>query len=386
MPLAGSLVTVNLGSSSAKLAVFDDSMRLLDARSVPVQAESEAASSIGVRVAAAVEAMRVALGIERWHVAAHRMVPRGDLGGRVVRVGGDSLARLRAAAVRAPLHAAGALAAIEALAVTAAPPAEQLVVFDSGFFDELPEVARRYALPRQVADDFQLTRGGYHGLAHQAMWRRARLLLGAEGSRRLITLQLGSGASVAAILDGHPLDVTMGYSPLEGLVMGTRCGDIDPGALLTLLGSGRYDLESLTELLYRRSGLLGVSGRSADLRVLLEATDHDSRLAVELYCHRARRHLGGCLALLGGADAVVFGGGVGEHSPVVRARILQGFEFAGLQLDADANAAAVGGDARIGAGVRAASGAVGQVLVVSVDEASEVARAAQAFLAGETRR
>lgn len=381
MPAPGSILTVNVGSSSAKLAAFDGSMQLLDRHTLVLESQREPAQRLGSTVADAVESMRLALGVDRWSVVAHRMVQRGDLPGRAGRCSAESLARLRAAARRAPLHGEAALAVAEALAAAARPPAEQVVVFDSGFFDELPEVARRYALPRQLVEAFDLRRVGYHGLAHQAMWRHARAMLGERGSRRLVTLQLGSGASVAAILDGRPLDVTMGYSPLEGLVMSTRCGDLDAGVLLTLLDSGRYEYGALTELLYRQSGLLGLSGRSADLRVLLEAADCESRLAVDLFCHRARRHVGACLALLGGVDAIVFGGGVGEHLPAIRARILDGLQFAGLQVDAGANAAAVGGDADIGARGGSSSRDLARILVVAVDEAGEIARAARDFLA-----
>ncbi len=383
MPPPRAILTINIGSSTAKLAAFDSELRRLAGEAIRFERPATAQRLPGAMVAAAAEAMRAALGIERWEVVAHRIVERGALPGRVCRCTAATLARLRAVAHRAPLHAAVALAVVDALAATERPPVAQLAVFDSGFFDALPEVARRYALPRQVVEACDLWRVGYHGLAHEAMARRARELLGTAASRRLITLQLGSGASIAAILDGRPVEVTMGYSPLEGLVMNTRCGDLDPGALLTLLESGRFDLGSLRALLHEQSGLLGLSGSSADLRALLDSDDADARLAVDVYCQRARRHLGGCLAVLGGVDAVVFGGGVGEHLPQIRARILQGLEFAGLKIDARANAAARGGEAWIDAGDGAPAATAVRLVVVAVDEAAEMARAAHGFLATE---
>jgi acetate kinase len=374
------ILTINLGSSTAKLAAFDAGLKRLASDSIRLEHGAVANGAVGSDVVAAAETLRESLGFDRWAVVAHRIVERAALPGRVCRCNVETLARLRAAAHRAPLHASAALAVIDALAASECPPETQLAVFDSGFFDSLPEVARRYALPRQIVEAFDLWRVGYHGLAHEAMWRRARELLGVTGSSRLVTLQLGAGASIAAIRDGRPVDVTMGYSPLEGLVMNTRCGDLDPGALLTLLESGRFDPSSLRALLHEQSGLRGLSGASSELRALLDSDDAQSRLAVDVYCHRARRHLGGCLALLGGVDAVVFGGGVGEHLPQIRARILQGLEFAGIRIDACANEAAHGGEAWIDAGDSVPASHHARLLVVAVDEATEIARASLAYL------
>ena len=202
------------------------------------------------------------------------------------------------------------------------------------------------------------------------MWLRLaawRPDLAASG--RVVTFQLGSGCSVAAIAGGAPLDTSMGFTPLEGLVMATRAGDLDPGLLTYLQRQERLSAEELEDLLYRRCGLAGLAGETSVSRLLARG-DEDARLAIDVYCHRARRHLGACLAVLGGADAVVFGGGVGENVPAIRAGILAGMQWAGVRLDDQANAAP-GTDGRIGA-----SDSQVDVRVAAVDEAALMAEEA----------
>lgn len=381
-----SLLVVNVGSSSVKLAAFDANgakrvaLRRLQLEFDPAR---DAPASLGQRIVEGAERLGAGLGVEHWQFVAHRVVSGGTCHGPARECDAQVLDALRAAARLAPLHGPWALAAIEAMTRMPSPPQAQVAVFDSGFFDGLPETARRVALPRAVVEEFGLWRRGYHGLAHQALWRHASARLGPDATRRVVTLQLGSGASIAAIGEGVPLDVSMGFSPLEGLVMNTRCGDLDPGILLALLDGGRHDVGSLTRLLYRESGLLGLSGRSGDLRELIGSDEPDARLAVEAYCQRAKRHVGACLALLGGVDAVVVGGGVGEHQPKIRERVLGGLEFAGIQLDLDANARALGGDADIGPqpGHSRPGAGRARVLVAAVDEASEIATTALRLLA-----
>jgi acetate kinase len=234
----------------------------------------------------------------------------------------------------------------------------------------LPEVARRFALPPAITESFGLYRCGFHGLAHAALARLAVERCGTVRTKRVISLQLGSGASVAALRDGKPLDVSMGFSTLEGLVMGSRCGDIDPGVLLHLLEDGGYTPAQLQALLAQNSGLLRLSGRSNRLEELLAVDEPASVFAVDTYVYRARKYVGSYLAVLGGVDVIVFGGGVGEHSPTIRARVLADLGFAGIALDSVANEAATGGTHEIGA-----PGAV-RVFAAAVDEARELASAA----------
>jgi len=241
-------------------------------------------------------------------------------------------------------------------------------VFDTAFHATLPEHARTYALPAHWRAR-GIRRYGFHGVAHRFMYERACALQRAP-VRRVVTFQLGNGCSVSAIRDGRSVDTSMGYTPLEGLVMSTRCGDVDPGAVVALVRGG-VDGAELTRGLNHESGLLGLSGATADMRELLalEAGGHaGARLAIAAFCQRARKYLGAYLALLNGADAIVFGGGIGEHAPAIRARICADMEWCGLQLDAGANERAVGIE-----GVVSASGSIA-VYVVAVNEELVIAR------------
>jgi acetate kinase len=283
-------------------------------------------------------------------------------------------------AALAPLHNPVALRWIRACRGWFAGSA-QIAVFDTAFFAALPEVARRYAIPRAPAERLGLRRFGFHGLAHAAMWRRwCALQPGSGGRGQLISLQLGAGCSIAAIADGAPRDTSMGFSPLEGLMMATRSGDVDPGLLLywqRAEGLGPADMETL---LNEACGLLGVSGISADMRALLDSPEPAARLAVEMYCYRARKYLGGYLAVLNGADAIAFGGGVGENAHAVRARILDGMQWAGIHVDAAANASAQP-PARISAPDSRVA-----VWVIPVDESALLAEEAAALLSGRKPR
>ena len=219
-------------------------------------------------------------------------------------------------------------------------------------------MAVTYALPREVRERFGIVRYGFHGLAHQSMLRA----LG-PGRARVITFQLGSGASVTASCDGRAVDTSMGFSPLEGLVMATRPGDLDAGAILHLLRSG-VAVEAIDHMLEHDSGLRGLAG-DGDMRALLARQDSEARLAVAVYVQRARKYLGAFLAVLDGCDAIAFGGGVGENAPTVRAAILAGFEWAGIVIDDAANLADGGALRRISDPKSDV-----EVLVTPVDEAA----------------
>jgi acetate kinase len=285
----------------------------------------------------------------------------------------------------APLHNPPALAWFRACKAAIGEHVPQVAVFDTAFFATLPAVARTYALPRDLDDGIPLRRFGFHGLAHQAMLRRwSELVPLASPTARVISLQLGAGCSVTASLGGVPRDTSMGFSPLEGLMMATRCGDIDAGLLLHLQRTLAMTPDALEQLLNTRSGLLGVSGISADMRVLLDSAAPAAQLAVEMYCYRVRKYVGAYLAVLGGADAVLFGGGVGENAPAVRARILDGMQWAGIHLDAAANTAAVGKESRIDAPAPDDSTGTG-IWTLPVDEASALATEALRVIGNATR-
>jgi acetate kinase len=268
----------------------------------------------------------------------------------------------------APLHQPRALAAIRAVQA-ALPGVPAVACFDTAFHATLPAAAATYALPEDWRRRWPLRRFGFHGLSHQYALRRATELLGGRPAR-LVTCHLGAGASLCAVLDGRSVDTTMGFTPLEGLVMNTRSGSVDPGLVLWLIEEAGLAPAEVAEGLDRHSGLAGLSGTSGDLRDVGAGT-----LAVDVYVHRLRREIAAMAAALGGLDALVFTGGVGEHQPAVRAAAGAGLRFLGVELDADRNAATAA-DGEIGA-----AGAPVRTLVVTAREDLEISRQVRALLA-----
>jgi acetate kinase len=331
-------LAINVGSSSVRLTTFDGDARReqhLDG------GDPQALSTI----------------VDPPVVVVHRVVQGGPRLRATTALDDACLDELRANVTLAPLHLPRALAWIEA-ARSRWPRAQQVAVFDTSFYAKLPAVATTYALPLEVRERFGIVRYGFHGLAHQSMLRS----LGSARSR-VISFQLGSGASVTASVGGQSVDTSMGFSPLEGLVMATRAGDVDAGVLLHLLRSGMA-VEAVDHMLEHESGLRGLAGER-DMRALLSRSDEEARLAVAVYVQRARKYLGAFLAVLGGGDAIAFGGGVGENAPTIRAAILAGFEWAGIVLDDLANTAGRDGVRRI-----SATGSEVEVFVTPVDEAA----------------
>jgi acetate kinase len=270
----------------------------------------------------------------------------------------------------APLHNPPAVAGIRA-ARKEFPDLPQAAVFDTAFFASLPAAASTYAIDAAVAAAHGIRRYGAHGTSHRFVSRAAAEHAGRriEGLRQIV-LHLGNGASAAALRSGRPMDTSMGLTPLEGLVMGTRGGDLDPGVLLHLLRTG-IDVDGLEELLVHRSGLLGLSGLSdfRDLWSAVEAGDAAARTAYDVYVHRLRKYVGAYLAVLGGVDQVVFTGGVGEHHPALRAAVLDGLSAFGLTLDPASNGRTTDGPRAI-----SLPGAPVEVLVVPTEEELEIAR------------
>jgi acetate kinase len=223
----------------------------------------------------------------------------------------------------------------------------QVAVFDTAFHHSLPEHSYLYAIPYHLYLRYRIRRYGFHGTSHRYVAYRYRLLRNlAKEQTNLVTLHLGNGCSAAAIRGGKCVDTSMGMTPLEGLVMGTRSGDVDPAILSLIASKEGISLSEVETLLNKQSGLLGISGLTNDMRTLLsEVSEHDdrrARLAIEIFCYRARKYIGAYLAAMGGADAIIFTGGIGENSPEIRSRICEGLEWAGLSLDEDKNKQAVG--------------------------------------------
>jgi acetate kinase len=273
----------------------------------------------------------------------HRVVHGGAILTRAVLIDDAVLAAIEEASRLAPLHNRPAIQAIGA-ARDAFPDTPMVASFDTAFLASLPAVARTYALPASVRYRYGIRRFGFHGLAHRYMVERYRAMRPDVVRPRLISLQLGNGCSATASVNGVAVDTSMGLTPLEGLVMGTRSGDIDPSIPVLLANQG-IPASEIDRILNRESGLLGLSGVSSDMRAVEAAAadgNPDASFALEAFCYRARKYIGAYLAVLGGADALLFGGGIGEHSAEVRRRICAGFEWAGLTLDEAANNAAAG--------------------------------------------
>jgi len=245
----------------------------------------------------------------------------------------------------APLHNPHNLRGIAAARSVLGPDVPQVAVFDTAFHQSLPESAYLYAIPYQLYRRYGVRRYGFHGTSHRYVAYRYRQLTGrSRDDTKIITFHLGNGASACAIVGGQSVDTSMGFTPLEGLVMGTRSGDVDP-AILDFVGAKEgMNLRELDVMLNKQSGLLGISGLTADMRELLaesaENGDRRARLAIDIFCLRVKKYLGAYLAELNGADAIVFTGGIGEHSVEIRRRICTGLDWLGIQLDDDRNAAA----------------------------------------------
>ena len=355
------LLTINAGSASLRMTAFRAAAQGLE------RVAADHSDAPGSDLAAAIEVFVNRYNLPTPQAVAHRLVHGGGRWVDPCIVDAEGERALQRLVPLAPLHMPRALAGMAASRKLFGARSAQVAVFDTAFFQDLPAVATTYALPRELASKLNLRRYGFHGIAHAALWRRWSQV--AQGER-VISLQLGSGASITATRNGKPLDTSMGFTPLEGLVMGSRSGDLDPGLLLYLQANGLGQKE-LSDTLYRRSGLLGISGISADMRVLLDSDDAAARLAIAVYCYRARKYLGAYLTVLGGADGILFGGGVGEHSPEIRAQILTGLEWLGIELDAGRNDAL-----RDGEGCISTPGSRIAVWVVTVDEASVLAEAA----------
>jgi acetate kinase len=307
--------------------------------------------------------------------AGHRVVHGGERFVHSVAIDDEVLRGIEETIDLAPLHNPANLKGIHAVRDVLGSALPQAAVFDTAFHHTLPERAFLYAIPYSLYRRHRVRRYGFHGTSHRYLAYRWRQLTGRprEGTR-LVTLHLGNGCSACAIQNGDSVDTSMGFTPLEGLVMGTRSGDLDPAILDYVAAKEGLSLPEMESLLNKQSGLLGVSGLTHDMRELLaEAREHDdrrARLAIDLFCYRVRKYVGSYLAALGGADAICFAGGVGENAAEIRARVCEGMEWAGIRVDPAANAELVGGrEGRISPG-----GAGPEVWVIPTDEELLIAR------------
>jgi acetate kinase len=398
--MTATLLVVDAGSSSVKLGAYDlgsvDTVSLTATASPTAGSDAQTPTRVASAHAEMPEQQRsvafnAMLGsfldqnaITDVQAVAHRIVHGGMSFSASCVLGAAAERALLALEELAPLHLPMALDWVTLCRATFGPSVPQIAVFDTAFFAGLPAVAQCYAIPLDVQKTHGVRRFGFHGLAHESMLRRIQQLRpDLDRGGRLISIQLGAGCSIAAIDRGVPQDTSMGFSPLEGLVMATRSGDIDAGLVTFLERTAGFTPERFEHLLNKESGLLGLSGLSGDMRALLKSKSGAADFAIELYCYRIRKYVGAYAAVLGGIDAIVFGGGVGEHSPEVRERILAGMDWCGITVDHDRNYAARDtghADARI-----SSSRATVDVWVVAVDEGAVLAREAVAVLGGRTK-
>jgi acetate kinase len=311
-------------------------------------------------------------GLRQFDAVGHRVVHGGDRFAASVRIDERVIEALESLCEIAPLHNPASVSGIRAARSVLGTAIPMVAAFDTSFHRTLPEQASTYAIPHELSEKHHIRRYGFHGLAHQYSVMRYGELTGTpkEGIN-VITLHLGNGCSASAIRRGESLDTSMGFTPLEGLVMGTRSGDLDPALVTFLAQEEGVDAAEVENWLNQRSGLLGISGFSNDMRELVAAVGANprARLAVEVFCYRARKYLGAYLAALGGADAVVFSGGIGENSPLIREKICAEMAWCGLLLDKTQNDLLVGAE-----GLISKPGAAIHAYVIPSDEEVVIAR------------
>jgi acetate kinase len=270
----------------------------------------------------------------------------------------------------APLHNKSSLELIEPIRRKFV-DAPLYAVFDTAFHRTIPDVASLYAIPVDLAEKHGIRRFGFHGTSHRYMLERAAHLLDKQPQEvNLVTMHLESGCSVSAIAKGQSVDNTMGFTPLEGLMMGSRSGDVDPSLIPFLLREERMEMEAVMTLLNKKSGLLGISGKSLDTRVLMKDYDQDPRvkLAMEMFSYRVVKAVGAYLCALGGADAIVFGGGISENTPLVRERVVSSLRWCGMEMDAEKNRTLIDVEGKLSTGSSAL-----QALVVLTEEGLQIA-------------
>jgi acetate kinase len=346
------VLTINTGSSSLKAAIFDaadlrdrhltaqvehigheSALVVTDGAGTELTNEPLVANDHGEALSALIDWLDIAGEIAPLAAIGHRLVHGGRDFSAPARIDAAMLATLESIVPFAPNHMPQALAAIAATR-GAFPALPQVACFDTAFHRTMPPVAQRYPLPPEY-ERAGVIRYGFHGLSYASIVDQ----LGDRIRPRTVIAHLGNGASMAALRDGKSVDTTMGFTPLGGLMMGTRSGDLDPGVMLYLLQQTGRSIDEVADLVTNQAGLRGVSQRSADMKTLLEHEDNDphAAMALELYVSLARKQLGGLLTVLGGIDLLVFTGGIGEHAAPIRERIGEGFEFAGIRIDPSKN-------------------------------------------------
>ena len=358
-PIQRRILTMNRGSSTLKSALYQSGKH--DELLLSISVDHAGGSSGRLKIAdssgatvfdSAIEdgnsnvALEFMLAWMRGHgflaqlaAVGHRLVHGGPRYRDPQRITPEFMSEIEKLVPLDPDHMPAAIAGIHFIA-RKFPDIPQVACFDTAFHSSLPKVARMYALPRRLFDQ-GIVRYGFHGLSYEYVISELRTLEGKLASGRVIIAHLGSGASMVAVKEGKSIDTSMGFTPLEGLVMATRSGDVDPGALLYLLENEKLSAKDMSTLLNKESGLLGVSKSTGDMKELIDKIDRDPRAedAVDLFSYRAKKYIGAYAAALGGLDVLVFAGGIGERAPAIRKRICDGLDFLGIRLDSTANEA-----------------------------------------------
>lgn len=349
------ILVLNAGSSSLKFNLFETSPEQIAAGAEKLLAggEVERVADMAEALQLAFDQLAPALGGERVEGVGHRIVHGGERFFESVIIGPEVERQIAAISSMAPLHNPHNLAAYRA-AREHLPDATHVAVFDTAFHRTMPPRAYRYAIPEVYFSENHIRRYGFHGISHRYVSSRfARIHGKTRADFRMITCHLGNGCSICAIQGGKSIDTSMGFTPLEGLVMGTRSGDIDPGAILHLIIREKEDPAALEKILNGQSGLKGLSGNSSDMRDLekqAEAGDEKAQLAIDVFCYRVKKYIGAYAAAMNGADALIFTAGIGEHAPLVRERICSELDSLGIVIDRKLNAAAIGNEMQISTG------------------------------------
>ncbi len=287
-------------------------------------------------------------GLEDIHAIGHRVVHGGERFKASTRIDNEVIQGIEDCIDIAPLHNPANLKGIYAAREIFGPSIPQVAIFDTAFHSTMPQSSYLYGIPYQIYRRYKIRKYGFHGTSHRYIAYRYRFLEGVDREHtNIITLHLGNGASACAIKNGESFDTSMGFTPLEGLMMGTRCGDVDPAIIEYIMHKEGATIDEVMSILNKRSGILGISGLTNDMRDLIEEIeeykDRRAELALEMFAQRVKKYIGAYIAEMNGVDGICFSAGIGENSPIVRSKILSNMEFFGVRLDEKKNAQAVGG-------------------------------------------
>lgn len=329
------ILTINAGSSSIKYSLFEDKIRLVKGieERIGLRGGCKNHSEAIKKILKKIKTKHLIRKYDEIKAVGHRIVHGADIT-KTTKIDKRLMKKLKALVELAPLHEPPEIKCIEICQKIL--ECEHYAIFDTSFHTSMDKIRSAYALPTKVAKKYNIKRYGFHGISHKYVAQCAAQELGENLSElKLITCHLGNGASITAIKNGKSFDTSMGFTPIEGLVMGSRCGDIDAGIVFFLLKKG-YKKDTLYEMLNKESGLLGISGHR-DMREILKSKQEKSKLALDVFCYRAAKYIGSYIIAMQGCDGIVFTAGIGENSWLVRQKILKYFEFLGVELDKNQN-------------------------------------------------